>query len=98
MTAHSTMRMFVVRVGTLIGNFSVWWGFCTLPIYVVGFALLRQGRWSATLPTELPLIGLGLAMAGLTLSGGERRDSLPAMIGLAMNALPMALAVLLKTW
>jgi hypothetical protein len=94
------LRNSIAYVGMLLGNFSAWWGFCTLPIYIVGFVLLHHGRGTGgpmTLPIEVPLIGLSLAVLGLLLAGGGRRETLPGVVGFVLNAVPMVLALMLWT-
>jgi hypothetical protein len=100
MTVFTPLKKTLTFVGLLLGNFSVWWGFCTLPIYVVGFVLLQQTRGTGgamTLPMELPLIGLALAGLGIILAGGEKRETVPGLIGFVLNAIPMLLAVALSS-
>jgi ABC-type spermidine/putrescine transport system permease subunit II len=96
-TTRASLRKFITYVGLLLGNFSVWWGFCTLPIYVVAFVLTHPARGGAdliVLPIEVPGIGLALAALGLTLAGGQKQESLPAVLGFVLNAIPMALALM----
>lgn len=97
MTAHvNNVRKSFGHLGALVSNFSIAWGFWILPIYVVGFGLLRQGRWSATLPVELPLIGVWTALVALVISRLAGRELTGGVVGLVMNAIPLALALVLR--
>jgi hypothetical protein len=105
MTTNGELRKSVAFVSMLLGNFAAWWGFFVLPIYAVGFMMLlpysQAGAAAplagAFLPLELPLIGLALAVVSLitSLAEGGRRISVPAVLGLVLNALPMVLALVL---
>lgn len=105
MTTQRGIRKSVSFVSMLLANFAVVWGFFVLPIYTVGFGMLlpyqRSGQPSAFagsyLPLELPLIGVVLAVLGVLTAGEEARHrwTIPALLGLVLNAVPLALAVLL---
>jgi hypothetical protein len=90
----------------LAGNFAALWGFFVAPIYLVGFGLLLpyvsrgipvMGQ-VIVLPIELPLIGVILATLGLLLPQDAGRGTRTAcLLGLVLNAVPLALAAILWT-
>ncbi len=83
----------------LLGRFSAWLGAVVAPVYV---AVDLLGRTPGShlhqellgLPLVWPQVGLGLAVAGLALARALRRP-VPAvvLVGLALNAVPMAMAL-----
>lgn len=93
MTTRMIRSKGIEFVGLCVANFSAWWGFGILPIYAIGFGLLRAAH--GALPLELPVIGLLLSAAGLMLSVGERREAIPGLVGMTLNGVSMVLALLL---
>jgi hypothetical protein len=105
MTTRHALRHSITYIAMLLGNFAAWWGFFVLPVYAVGFVMLQPYRLRAadvavtegTLPLELPLIGLTLAALGLVLGAeADRQARIPCWLGLVLNAIPLALALLLR--
>ncbi len=104
MTTYHPMRSPVSIGSLLLANFAALWGFVVAPIYVVGFGLLlpyvldtspsSHPTW--VLPLELPLIGLILGLLSVALSRcGSERHALACFWGVALNAVPLALALVL---
>ncbi len=86
----------------VLGQASALWGLAVALGWAIGFALIisAKGDVSAEIPFHLsaqpPLIGLGLAALGLLLAQKSRIDVwYYAVAGLILNAIPLALALVL---
>lgn len=95
----------VAMAATLLGDLAAWMGLIVAPAYAVGFAAsfprhfgLRATGIVLDLPVVLPAMGIGLAtFAGLLAAlAGERKIG-RLVAGLAINVVPLILALLL-TW
>lgn len=102
MTTILNPQRSTVSVGSLmLANFATMWGTVLAPIYVVGFGLMLPNALNGTdgvsvLPLELPLIGLILGVAALSLSRCKGRPwTLPCILGVVLNTIPTALAAAL---
>jgi hypothetical protein len=92
----------VLRWGSfLLGNFAAIWGFVVAPLYLIAFGILlpqvqSAGHSGLILPPTIPLVGVVLAALGLALSEGpEAEGAVAGRIGLALNVIPLVLAVAL---
>lgn len=100
MTIHHPLGRFAALGSQVLGSFAIWWGFVVTPIYLIGFALMvphlhEAGLAGMTLPVFLP--GVGVILAGLAVVLGLH-DSHALRLGLggvALNALPLAVAILM---
>lgn len=81
----------------LLGHASVLWGVGVALTYPIGFVMLAaQPVAGLGLPTEIPLIGLAMALSGVVVArlGGEDATRSP-WFGLVLNALALTCAVAL---
>lgn len=100
MTVLKLSRNALQIAAILLGRFSAWLGAVVAPLYV---AVELLGRTPSAftheellgLPLVWPQVGLGLALLGLALTTVTQRPvPLGVRVGLALNGLPMLMAVL----
>jgi hypothetical protein len=101
MTTYKRISHPAWMVAYVLGQTAIWWGTLVAALYVMGFAILlpQSGRIASgiNLPWEVPAIGLGLGGLGLSLAhrcGQPARGA--ALVGVLVNAVPLALALWLS--
>lgn len=103
MNTYKPMLNSPLIVSILLGRFSACVGSVVAPIYFALFVLSRTQPANrpelaeVVLPSLLPEVGLALGMVGIALAYlGRRPAPNVCILGLVLNAIPLALAVALR--